>query len=236
MIGSTKVIAFIPMRGGSKSVKHKNLRLLGDKPLLAWPINVAKQVSVIDRILVSTDSIAISEKSMQYGAEVLMRPAELATDHAVVADVIRYVRQELGVRDQDDTIMVLLEATSPFRSVTVIEQCLQMLVTKDLDSVATFQEASLNPHRSWKIADSGEPSAFLDDADPWLPRQLLPEAYQLTGSVYAFYLSRFPEHGNKILFGNSGAVITDDNSIDIDTEEDLIIANAVLEAKTIAYT
>lgn len=235
MIDNTEVIAFIPMRGGSKSVKHKNLRLLGEKPLLAWPIEVARQVPLIDHVIVSTDSTTIAEKSKQYGAEVYMRPDELATDIIVIADVIRYMRRALNVKKMHECIMVLLESTSPFRTVDIIEQCVRELVEKKLDSIASFQEASLNPNRSWQISSNGEPSAFLEGADPWLPRQLLPQAYQLNGSVYAFYLNRFPKEGNKILFGKSGAVISHHNSIDIDTEEDLVIANALYNVKTSTF-
>lgn len=234
MLDNKEIIAFIPMRGGSRSIKNKNLRLLGEKPLLAWPIDVAKQTKLIDRVIVSTDDIAIAEQSMQRGSEVYMRPEELATDHAVVADVIRYMRSILNAESVRERIMVLLEATSPFRTVEMIEQCVHDLMSKKLDSVATFQEASLNPHRSWQINANGKPSAFLEGIDPWLPRQLLPKAYELNGLVYVFSLDRFPEKGNKVLFGKSGAIISHHGGIDIDTEEDLIIANALCDAKTIA--
>lgn len=222
------------MRGGSKSIKHKNSRMLGDKPLLAWPIDVAKQVKAVDRIIVSTDDVAIADKARQYGAEIYMRPAELATDSAVVADVIRYMRLILKQESDRKCIMVLLEATSPFRTPLMIEKCIHQLVEKRLDSVATFQEAALNPHRSWKIDPQGCPSSFLSEADPWLPRQLLPEAYELNGLVYAFYLDRFPEQGNQVLFGRRGAVVSLCDGIDIDTEKDLKIANALLATKTSA--
>ena len=54
-----------------------------------------------------------------------------------------------------------------------------------IDSVATFTEAELNPHRAWRLVD-GVPEVFIPGAIPWLPRQKLPKAYQLNGAVYVF--------------------------------------------------
>ena len=91
MLNGKRVIAVIPARGGSKSVPGKNIRSLGGKPLLAWSIDVARQVSEIDRIIVSTDDTQIASVGRIYGAEVYARPQHLATDEALVIDAaLRY--------------------------------------------------------------------------------------------------------------------------------------------------
>lgn len=72
-----KTIAIIPARGGSKRLPNKNTLLLGGIPLLAHSINFAKE-NKIDKIVVSTDDASIKEIALQYGAEVLDRPAALA--------------------------------------------------------------------------------------------------------------------------------------------------------------
>jgi len=224
-----RILALIPLRSGSKSVKDKNLHPLGGKPLLAWPIEMAINIPEIDRVLVSTDSEKIVALSKHYGAEIYERPAHLATDSALITHVIKDLYRVLCKENEEATIMVLLEATSPFRTESLIRQCLHRLVEENLDSIATFQLATLNPHRAWRL-EGITPKPFIEGAIPWLPRQQLPLAYQLNGAVYAFRLDRMPEDISGLLFGRVGAVITEnDNMIDIDTHEDFIIANALLQ-------
>ena len=66
MLNGKRVIAVIPARGGSKSVPGKNIRPLGGKPLIVWSIEIAKQVTEIDRVIVSTDDSQIAGVSRQY--------------------------------------------------------------------------------------------------------------------------------------------------------------------------
>jgi CMP-N,N'-diacetyllegionaminic acid synthase len=228
MIDGRRVIALTPARGGSKSVPYKNLHPLGGKPLLAWPIGTAKATPSIDRVIVSTDDDRIADAASGLGAEVYRRPPELATDTAVVADAIRDLWRRLRAEGESATILVLLEATSPFRSPEVIEKCLRRMVAENLDSIATFHEAEINPERTWRI-DGGAPRPFIDGAVPWKPRQLLTPAYQLNAAVYAFLPDRLPPDSPSILFGNMGAeIVPADSVVDIDTLKDFVYANALL--------
>ncbi len=228
MIDGRRVIALTPARGGSKSVPYKNLHPLGGKPLLAWPIEVAKRTSSIDRVIVSTDDDRISKAALDLGAEVYRRPAALATDTAVVADAIRDLWKRLRAEGETAQILVLLEATSPFRTPEVIEKCLRRMIDEQLDSIATFHEAEINPERTWRI-DHGTPQPFIAGAIPWKPRQLLTPAYQLNAAVYAFVPDRLPADSPSILFGKMGAeIVPADSVVDIDTLKDFAYANALL--------
>ena len=83
-----KVLAIIPARSGSKSVPHKNIRLINGKPMLAYSIEHAKESKYINRIILSTDSEEYAAIGREYGAEVpFLRPAEYATDTALDIDV-----------------------------------------------------------------------------------------------------------------------------------------------------
>jgi len=231
MINNKRIVAFIPVRGGSKSIINKNLALLGGKPLVSWPIEVASEVPEIDEIIVSTDDQNIANTAKSYNVSIQHRPDYLATDTALVADVIRYYRSILSADNDLPDYMVLLEATSPFRTKEIIQRCLYRLVREDLDSIATFNEAEVNPHRIWSI-QNGQPEPFIRDAVPWISRQNLPKAYQLNGVVYAFNLRTFPNEGPSVLFGKMGAEILDGSSvIDIDTNKDLVVANVLFETR-----
>jgi CMP-N,N'-diacetyllegionaminic acid synthase len=229
MISGERVIAMTPARGGSKSVPYKNLHLLGGKPLLAWPIETARATPAIDRVIVSTDDDRIADAAKVLGAEVYRRPNELATDTAVVADAIRDLWRRLKSEGETATILVLLEATSPFRTPEMIERCLRRLVDEQLDSIATFHEAEINPERTWRI-EGGAPEPFIRGAIPWKPRQLLTPAYQLNAAVYAFRPDALPADSPSILFGRMGAeIVPADSVIDIDTLKDFTYANALLQ-------
>jgi CMP-N,N'-diacetyllegionaminic acid synthase len=230
MIDGRRVIALTPARGGSKSVPYKNLHPLGGKPLLAWPIATARATKSIDRVIVSTDDDRIAQVAAAHGAEVYRRSAELASDTAVVADTIRDLWRRLKTEGETASILVLLEATSPFRTPEIIERCLRRMVDEGLDSIATFHEADINPERTWRI-EAGAPEPFIRGAIPWKPRQLLTPAYQLNAAVYAVVPDALPADSPSILFGKMGAeIVPADSVIDIDTLKDFAYANALLQS------
>jgi len=230
MIDGQRVVALTPARGGSKAVPYKNLHPLGGKPLLAWPIECALKTPEIDRIIVSTDDDRIADAATELGAEVYRRPDHLATDTALVADTIRQLWAQLRSEGELAEILVLLEATSPFRTPALVSRCLRRLVDEALDSVATFNEAAINPERTWRV-DAGVPEPFIAGAVPWKPRQQLTPAFQLNGAVYAFFPDRWPADIPNVLFGKMGAeIVPSDSVIDIDNLQDFHIANALLQS------
>ena len=179
-------------------------------------------------MIVSTDGEEIAAASRVAGAEVAMRPAHLATDTALSADVVRHHIAELRAAGETARYMVLLQPTTPFRLPADITACLQLLERDGLDSTATFTEADLHPHRAWTL-ESGRPANFIPGAVPWLPRQALTSAYQLNGCVYAFVMDALPAEGPAVLFGRMGGVVMDSvRSLDIDDETHFLLADAML--------
>jgi len=230
MINGKKVIALIPARGGSKTIPYKNIKLLNGKPLIAWSIEAVKNTKEIDTIIVSTDNDNIAQVAINYGADVIKRPAYLAMDDSLPIDVVRHVIQKLKEIKDDYTYMVYLEPTSPLRKPEDIKNCLELLADEKMeyDSVTTFVEAALNPHRAWKI-EEGSPTPFLLDIDPWLPRQKLPKVYQLNGAVYCFLIDSVKQDSKKFLNGKIGAIIMPrERSIDIDDLYDFYSAEAFM--------
>jgi CMP-N,N'-diacetyllegionaminic acid synthase len=229
MLNGKRVIAVIPARGGSKSVPGKNIRGLAGKPLLAWSIEVARQVSEIDRILVSTDDAQIASVGRAYGAEVYSRPAHLATDEALVIDALKDLLETLRQERETPEWVILLEPTCPLRLPEDVRSCLNLVAQGGCDSVATFKDAELNPHRAWRIND-GVPEVFIVGSVPWMPRQKLPKAYQLNGAVYVFRADLLREEAKSLLVGKLGAVLMPrERSQDIDDGVDFTIVEALLK-------
>ena len=129
---ATKIIAIIPARGGSKGLLGKNIKPLLDKPLIAWTIEAAKKSKLLDRCIVSTEDREIAGIARRYGAEVVPRPLELATDGATTLSVLQDILKRI-----DTDIVVLLQCTSPVRDDGLIDYCIKRFLETDADSLAT---------------------------------------------------------------------------------------------------
>ncbi|WP_347488252.1 acylneuraminate cytidylyltransferase family protein [Desulfoscipio sp. XC116] len=231
MFNNSRVLAIIPARGGSKSIPKKNIKPLAGKPLIAWSIETAKVTPEVDRIIVSTDDDEIASVAVSYGAEVYKRPAHLATDESLVIHAIQLLVKELQDEGEKAKYMVLLEPTSPLRLSTDVSNCIRILTGQCIDSVATFKDAELNPHRAWQI-DNGQAKTFIPGAIPWYPRQKLPRAYQLNGAVYAFRADRMDKAEMSLFFGRTAAVmIPKERSVDIDDEIDWELAEILMKRR-----
>jgi len=120
VINGQTVLAVIPARGGSKRVPRKNIRRFRGKPLIAWSIDAADASRYIDMVFVSTEDSEIRRIAEYYGATVIDRPPELATDDASNEDVCRHVLAE-----HPAGWVVLLQPTSPLRTTEHIDLALE---------------------------------------------------------------------------------------------------------------
>jgi spore coat polysaccharide biosynthesis predicted glycosyltransferase SpsG/CMP-N-acetylneuraminic acid synthetase len=142
MKDTASVIFIVPARGGDDQVPYLNIKKLGALPLLAHTLYEAKKSRYVDRLVVSTDDEQVKQVATEYGAEVpFLRPAELAGDVAEINAVIRhavdFVEKASGTRFD---IVVILQATSPFRTARQIDEAIDSLVANDLDSVISLKE------------------------------------------------------------------------------------------------
>jgi CMP-N,N'-diacetyllegionaminic acid synthase len=219
----SRIVALIPARAGSKGIKNKNIYPLNGKPLIEWTISKAKEIKQIDRVIVSTDGDEIANISNKLQAEVFFRDKNLSSDKSLVVETVRQVISELEEQNYIFDFLILLEPTSPLRNCTDIEGVILELLN-GFDSAATFSNAKLNPHRAWSIVN-GVPSTFIEGAIPWLPRQELPEAWELNGAVYGININSFKKYsGISLLFGNKKSILMpEERSMDIDNLQDLKI-------------
>ena len=136
-----KTIAIIPARGGSKGIPRKNIRLLAGKPLIAYSIEAALNTRELDRVVVSTEDNEIAMIAKKWGAEVMIRPEELAKDDVPTLPVLQHVLRELENKENYvPEIIVLLYATSPLLKPNRVSEAIKMLQTKKYDSVVGVVE------------------------------------------------------------------------------------------------
>ena len=128
-----KVLGVITARGGSKRVKRKNVKLLKDKPLIAWTIEAAQKSRFFNRLILSSEDEEIIQIALDYGLEVpFVRPEELATDEASSLDVVLHAVKNI---DFIPDIVVILEPTSPMRTTEDIDWMIGMHIKEDVASV-----------------------------------------------------------------------------------------------------
>ncbi|MDD5421795.1 MAG: acylneuraminate cytidylyltransferase family protein [Candidatus Omnitrophota bacterium] len=125
-------LGIIPARGGSKGIPRKNIKMVAGKPLIAWTIEAAKKSKLLDRFVVSTDDAVIANIAKRCGADVINRPARLATDKATTLSALQHV---LSLIDTDT--VVLLQPTSPVRSPGLIDRCIKKFRRTKADNLAT---------------------------------------------------------------------------------------------------
>lgn len=189
MTDSALTYALIPARGGSKSIKRKNLINIIDKPLIAWSILQAKKSKNISRVIVSTDDKEIAEIAKEYGAEVpFMRPKEFSSDTSTDYDVFNHFIHWLKRNENIlPDYIVHLRPTGPARYIDLIEKAVKEISSqKEYDSLRSVSLSDQTPYKMWFINDQklisigeiiGEPNSHSQ------PRQLLKKAYWQNGYV-----------------------------------------------------
>jgi CMP-N,N'-diacetyllegionaminic acid synthase len=219
------ILAIIPARGGSVRLKRKNIKHLAGKPLIAYSIEAAKNSSNIDRVVVSTDDDEFAEVSRKYGAEVIMRPTELATSEASSLSVMKHVLENL---DDKPDVVVLLQPTSPLRTTEHIDLALGLLLDNDADAVISVKKvpdpvALVSVENGYLMFGGGSTK---------LPKNSGKDFYQINGAVYVFN-REVVESAESYAFGEKTLpyVMDQITSLDIDTLEDFELAEAFLEYK-----
>ncbi|MEZ0007079.1 CMP-N-acetylneuraminic acid synthetase [Flavobacterium sp. 28YEA47A] len=144
-----KTIAIIPARGGSKRLPGKNLMLLGGLSLIAHSILYAKANSnVIDAVFVSTDDSEIKKIALEYGAEVIERPAHLAGDHEPTVTALKHVLQSLETKPET---VILLQPTNPLRPEKLLQQAFELYEKENCESLFTVTRSH---HKLGKIENN----------------------------------------------------------------------------------
>lgn len=224
-------IAVIPARGGSKGIKDKNLQLLGGVSLLARTIQSAKEVSSIDRIIVSTDSEKIMEEALIHNAEVHERRELTSSDSAKTVEVIKDIYSDMKLSDE---ICILLQPTSPLRQVSDIQACINEY-ERDA-SINSVVSVTLCEHHPYKVVvedDNGEMMAIRHMSDLEAPRQKLPKALRINGAIYITSFENITKSDSFFCQPTRFIEMGEDESIDIDTYADLDKANLIIKGKSL---
>lgn len=221
-----KPLCFIPARGGSKGILKKNIRLLGDKPLIAHTIESALQSNIFDHVIVSTDDKEIAEISKQYGAEIpFMRPKKFATDTTTTDDVLVHGINELYSLGYKFQILMLRDCTVPFINKDDMIGAITLLKKSKCDSVFAAIRSHPNPYFGMMEKNSdGYLTASKSLSKNITRRQDAPVVYDVDG-LFVFHVKQFLDTGK--IFASSKILpyeITKEHGHMIDEEFDFKVA------------
>lgn len=216
-----KILAVIPARAGSKGIPNKNIRIIGEHPLIYYSIKNALNSNYITDVIVTTDSPQVRIIAQQMGAQYKWRDASLSGDavtlDAVIADAIP---------EGEWDYIVTMQPTSPTLKVETLDKAIKYAIDNDLDTVISAINA---PHLSWGVKDGKK----VPNYEKRLNRQYLPPCYMETG---AFVISKRSVVTPETRIGKKVDVyeVSESESIDIDTFADLRSVAASLKAQKVA--
>jgi N-acylneuraminate cytidylyltransferase len=207
-IMTSEIVAIIPARGGSKGLTRKNIIDFCGKPLVAWSIEDAKKSKYINKVYISTDDDKITKIAFNFGAEVINRPAEISGDTATSESALMHVIKSQKLTECE--YIVFLQATSPLRETTGINQAIELIKSENADSL--FSSCYVGEMNLWR-EKNGTFASINYDYKNRLRRQdaekVYGKQYHENGRFYIFKPKGFIENNNR-LFGKIITYVQED--------------------------
>ena len=226
MFNNNMILVVIPARGGSKGIPRKNLRLLNNKPLISYAIETAKASEYVDDVVVTTEDSQIALIAEKFGASVIRRSEELATDEVSLDPVIHdaMIQKEKQAFDEYD-IVVTLQPTSPLIKVETLNSAIEKFEDFSLDSVISVVD---DRHLSWGYDENNQ--RYFPNYIERVDRNSLPKSFRETGAILASRRNFIREDSR--LGSNIDIIeVSREESVNIETYEDWWIAENHLQKK-----
>jgi len=225
------IIAIIPVRGGSKGIPRKNMQKVRGRTLTEWTVQCALDSGVAADVVVTTDDEEMQQEAIRVGAKApFLRPAHLASDTAdsydAVKHAVEWMEKERGKRYSH---VLLLQATTPFRSAEDVKEAVRMLTEQNGECLVSFCKVEdPHPEKVHSIED-GKAYTYIGKKRGVCRtrRQDLPPAYRLNGAVY---LTRRDVFDERLISEDVTAyVMPEERSVNIDAPIDLEIARRIVK-------
>ena len=217
-----KILAVVPARAGSKGIPNKNIRIVGEHPLIYYALNNAIQSEYITDVVVTTDSEAVEIIARQMRVDCHRRKAELCGDE-VTLDAVIY---DAIPQNENWDYIVTMQPTSPNLSVKTLDSAIKYAISQNLDTLISAINA---PHLSWSEKDGKK----IPNYEKRLNRQYLPACYMETG---AFVISKSNVVTRETRIGKNVDVyeVPEREALDIDTFVDLQAADTLMRQDRVA--
>ncbi len=237
-----KIIAVVAARGGSKSIKDKNIRLIGKKHLINHILSTLLKVNEIERTILSSDSNKIIKIAKKYNSshlETRLRPKNLSQDSTPLTSVAHHIALELEKEGYVPDYVLQVAPTCPFISVSTVKKIINVLRTKKSNCVVTLQRIEHeHPYRAKKLNKKNYFSQFIKgiNVEKYISRQDLPTLYCTSGAIYARSFKLLKSFsGRDFCLGPKpyGIVVNDREAVNIDRKIDLEFAKFIENKKSL---
>jgi CMP-N-acetylneuraminic acid synthetase len=225
----TRYVALIPARGGSKGVKRKNLRVLAGKPLLQHTVDAARGCGQIDDIYLSSEDAEILAAGEKMGCSPVPRPPALAQDESSPNDVVFDFFAQVPLADDD--VILYLQPTSPLRTAAHLDDALVAMAAAGTPGLVAVTELEKSPYKAFGVDARGKLESLFGERYSNYGRQQLPRTYMPNGAIYIFTKKLFVERGGFPSNGSLPYIMSNADSVDIDTESDLELAGRMMEQR-----
>lgn len=219
------VFAIIPARSGSQGIPDKNIRPFCGVPLVVRAIKTAQAAGMVGRVIVSTDSKGYADLCRAAGAEVMMRPPELATNTASSESALLDVLERLQAAGEElPEWLVFQQCTSPFTRPEDIDGLLRRVHEAKADSGFT----AVKSHRFlWRVRPDGLGEGINHDKSVRLRRQDCEPEFMENGAVYVLKTDGFLKHKHRFFGKTVLHEVPEYQGFEIDSEEDWQVAEQV---------
>lgn len=208
MISGKKILGLICARGGSKRLPGKNLKLAKGMPLIAWTIDSAKKSKYIDRLILSSDDSEIIAVASKWGCDApFVRNPRLAKDDTPGIEPVLDAIERLPGYDY----VVLLQPTSPLRSVVDIDEAIEMCVNNSSPSCVSVVGISKKPDWFYRVSSDNAISPLSNDGS---------EVCMLNGAVYVADCAALIKSKSFVTNNTLAYKMPLCRSVDIDDEND----------------
>jgi n-acylneuraminate cytidylyltransferase (cmp-n-acetylneuraminic acid synthetase) (cmp-neunac synthetase) (cmp-sialic acid synthetase) len=226
-----KNIAIIPARSGTKGLPDKNIRLLNEKPLIAYSIEAALESGCFEEIMLSTDSEKYAEIGRSYGAKVpFLRSQKTASDSASSWDTVEEVLDGYLDQGREFETFCLLQPTSPLRTAEDIREAYLVYEQKASFAVVSVCEAEHSPLWCGTLPDNHEFIHFVNE-NSQKRRQDSGKFYRINGALYIVSTRKFATDRFLYREGSFAYIMPQERSVDIDTEVDFKLAELMVREK-----
>ena len=227
-----KPICIIAARGGSKGIPRKNIRMLGNKPLIVHTIELCQESKIFQSVIVTTEDQEIAKISKECGAEVpFMRPNKLATDNASMDDVLLHSVNQLNDLGYDFETIVSRDCTVPFINTTDIKKSIKILKKNKCDLVCGVYKQHHNPYFNMMEINKNGYLEFSKKLKKRIQsRQLSPDVFQLN-RLFTLNVLQFKKFKKFYMPKILPCEIPPERGFMIDTEFEFKIAELIVKNK-----
>ena len=232
---SSKNIALLCGRGGSVSVRDKNLYPVLGRPMMVYPLLAAQAATQVDTVYISTDSTRMQEVATENNVSVINRPSALATATSQHVDTLTHALEYLRSEGVKTRFLIVLMCNCATYPPGIIDRCILRLESDpNADSCVTgYVNNDHHPYRVKKLGEDGYLSTWIDLSSISVStnRDDLPECYILDHAMWVLRVATcFPPNGQKPWEFMGKNILFEENpgSRDIHSVEDLQYTEAYL--------